>query len=184
MKTMKNIWVVLALILVYACDADDETDTDESQPRFSFRITGDGFARTFTQDDDLENIRLKLKYDVDYDFIFAGGDTGGTKLIQMQYPANFIEFVTTPFPPAPWELTFPTGTISGIIYWQGDPDNPLTGNVLVGTLRPVENDNQVSLPFYFRVEDFGGESGISNVTDGVLETLIANHDTEVITINN
>ncbi len=182
MKMFNNVLLMISLILVYACDADDETDTDDSQPRFSFRITGDGFARTFTHDDDLEHLQLNLRHDADYDFIFAGGDTGGTKLIQMQYPTDYIEFSTTPFPPAPWELTFPTGTLSGIIYWQGDPSNPLTGNVLVGTLRP--NGENVALTFYFRVEDFGGDSGVSNVTDGVLQIYIGDHETEVVTINN
>ncbi|MBQ0732779.1 hypothetical protein [Aquimarina celericrescens] len=181
MKTIKNVWVALALILVYACDADDDTGIDESQPRFSFRISGDGFSRTFTNDDDLENIQLNLKHDADYEFIFSGGDTGGTKLIQMQYPTDYIEFDTTPFPPAPWEQTFPSGSLSGIIFWEGDPSNPITGNILNGTLRP--NGELVSITLYFRVEDFGGEARTSNVTDGSLQILIDDHPTELINLN-
>ena len=180
-RIIKNTVLAIALILIYSCDADD-SGTEDTQPRFSFRISGDGFDRTFTQDDDLENIQLNLRHDADYDFIFSGGDTQGVKRIQMQYPTDYIEFTgVTPFPPNPWQQMFPSGSLSGIIFWEGDPSNPITGNILNGTLRP--NGELVSIELYFRVEDFGGESGASNITDGSLNILIDNHNTEVITLN-
>ena len=179
MKIIKHTLVTLVLILVYACDVDDDANTDESLPKFSFRISGDGFSRTFTEEDNLENIQLNLKHDADYDFIFSGGDSGGAKLIQMQYPTDYIEFVDVPFPPAPWQQSFTSGSLSSTIYWEGDPNDPVTGNILSGTLRP--NGESVSIELYFRVEDYGGESGVSNVTDASLQILIDNHDTEVIT---
>ena len=79
MKIIKHTLVLLVLILVYACDVDDDANTDESLPKFSFRISGDGFSRTFTEEDDLENIQLNLKHDADYDFTFSGGDSGGER---------------------------------------------------------------------------------------------------------
>ena len=181
MKTMKYYLLGILAMSIISCETDD-SDTDETLPTFSFRITGDGFTRTFTQDDDFENLQLNLRHDVDYDFILSGGDAGGTKIIQMQYPKDYIEFTSDEaFPLPPWELVFPSSSLSAIVQWEGDPDNPLTGSILNGTLRP--NGDLVSIDLYFRVEDFGGASGSSNVTDGSLNTLIDDHETEVITFN-
>lgn len=181
MKTIKHIVLGISFTIFFACETD-VPETDNTPPEFSFRISGDGFSRTFTQDDDLENLQLNLRQDADYDFILSGGDSGGTKLIQMQYPIDYIEFSNDPpFPPAPWEQTILAGSLSGIIFWEGDRSDPSTGNILNGTLRP--NGELVSIELYFRVEDFGGEEGSSNITEASLNVLIANHSTELVNLN-
>jgi len=53
---------------------------DNIPPCFSFKITGDGFERIFTEDDD--DIQLNLKKGATYDLIFSGTDQGGVELIQ------------------------------------------------------------------------------------------------------
>ena len=181
MKTIKILIIGILAITVVSCETDD-SGTDDTLPRFSFRISGDGFTETFTEDDDFENIQLNLKHDAEYEFTFSGGDSQGTKLIQMQYPTDYIEFVgDEPFPPAPWELVLTSSSLSGIIQWEGDINNPVTGNILNGTLKP--NGDLVSIALFFRVEDFGGESGISNVVDAQLGILIDDHPTELIQFN-
>ena len=181
-KGIKNMLLAITMILVIACEADD-SGTEDTAPRFSFRISGDGFSRTFTQEDALENLQLNLKHDADYDFIFSGGDAQGAMRIQMQYPTNHIEFITQDeFPPAPWEQSFASDFLSAVLFWEGDINNPITGNILNGTLRP--NGEFVATELYFRVEGFEDASTSSNLVEGTLQIFIGDHSTEVLTINN
>ncbi|WP_445956068.1 hypothetical protein, partial [Yeosuana sp.] len=68
--------------------------------------------------------------------------------------------------------------LSRIIKWNGDSNNPLTGNILTGTFEA--NGENILATFRFFVSDFGGESGDSNSVSKELAIYIGNHDTEII----
>ncbi|MDH7447266.1 hypothetical protein [Aquimarina sp. 2201CG14-23] len=169
-----RIIYVMSILLLISCDTDIP-EIDTTVPEFSFNISGDGFNRTFTQDDDFSGLQLNLNADTEYDFIFTGSDSGGVERISWQYPHDYIEFITEI--PAPWENTSQT-FISSLIYWNGDQANPTTGNILTGKL--ITNGDIISISFSFLVKDFGGSDGTSNTTTESLNIYIGNHTTEVI----
>ena len=175
---MKNliypILMVLA-VLTQSCDTDIP-ETDTTPPEFTFRITGDGFEHVFNPTDDYNSIQLNLKSGAEYDFIYVGSDDGGVKLIQWQVPnQDYIEFISTI--PDPWTAA-DVSALSRMIQWSGNPNNPITGNILSGTFET--NGELVSLSFRFYVSDFGGESGSSNSVSKELTIYIGDHDTEII----
>ena len=178
---MKNLIhkfsIAILCITIQSCETDIP-ETDNTAPEFSFKITGDGFDHTFTQDDDLENIQLNLKDDAEYDFILISSDNGGIKSTQWQLPgSDSIEFDTTI--PSPWTVTN-ISLLNKIIEWEGDTNNPLTGNILTGTFE--SNGENLSVAFRFSVSDFGGISGDSNTISNELNIYIGNHNTEVINL--
>ncbi len=65
-----------------------------------------------------------------------------------------------------------------MIEWRGDRNNPVTGSVTTGRIRT--GNGNVSLVFRFNIRDFGGESGVPNRSNGVLDLYIGDHDTEII----
>ena len=144
------------------------------------RITGDSFDRTFTQDDDLNNLQINLRVGVTYDFLLGGIDNGGVRRVEFQHTPDFTPISTTI--PAHWTVTN-TG-LSASIRCNGDINNALTAQLLAGSFTAtLTNEDLVTDTFYIRVEDFGGESGPSfNITEGVLNLLIGNHPTEVLNL--
>ncbi len=175
MNTFKYIVLGISFLVFFACETD-VPGADNTEPEFSFRTSNDGYNRMFTQDDDFENLELNLSHDADYDFIFSGGDVGATEAVQIEYPIDNVEFTSEgAFPPAPWELIPPKGSLSGIIFWEGNRNSPRTRNILNGTLR--SNGELQSIELYFRVEDFGVVSSPSGITDYTSQILIANHTT-------
>ncbi|WP_158849444.1 hypothetical protein [Algibacter sp. L1A34] len=175
----KTIYFLLIFLLITAQSCEtDIPETDNIPPTFSFRITGDGFEYVFDQDTDYDNIQLNLKHDAEYDFIFSGSDNGGVKLIEWQLPDDdFIEFDSTVS--SPWTVTN-VSSINKIIKWEGNSNNPLTGNILAGTFE--SNGENISDTFRFFVSDFGGESGVSNTTSKELTIYIGEHDTEIVSL--
>ncbi|WP_308993359.1 hypothetical protein QLS71_014160 [Mariniflexile litorale] len=178
---MKNLMCLFFIFLILTVTQSCETDipvTDDTPPAFTFRVTGDGFEHVFNQDTDYSNIQLNLKHDAEYDFILSGSDAGGVKLIQWQLPGDdFIEFETAV--QSPWAVTNPTISTK-VIEWEGNYNNPLTGNILAGTFE--SNGENISMSFRFLISDFGGESGISNTTSKELTLYIGEHDTEIISL--
>lgn len=175
----KTIYFLLGFLLITAqsCETDIPV-IDDVPPTFTFRITGDGFEHTFNQDSDFTNIQLNLKHDAEYDFILSGSDNGGVKLIQWQLPGDdFIEFDSTVS--SPWTVTN-ISSINKIIKWEGNSNNPLTGNILAGTFE--SNGENISISFRFLISDFGGESGVSNTTSKELTIYIGEHDTEIVSL--
>ncbi len=175
-KNIKKIVFAIGILFFISCETDIP-ETDTTTPTFSFNISGDGFNRTFTQDDDFSSIQLNLRTDTTYDFIFSGADTGGVERISWQYPHDYIEFSEEI--PAPWETTTLT-FLSSSIYWDGDPTNPTTGNILAGKL--VTNGESISISFSFLVKDFGGLDGSSNSIEKSMNIYIDNQNTEVISL--
>ncbi|MGB3607467.1 hypothetical protein [Psychroserpens sp.] len=176
MTYFKFSTLALLFLTLTACDTDIP-EVDNDPPTFSFKVTGDGFDRTFTQDDDFSNLQLNLREDVDYDMIFSSADLGGVQSTLLRYDANYIEYDNDPpFPAAPW-----TQELSGLSFfvdWVGDQSAPLTGNILVGTFRP--NGGNISTTFFFSVRDFGGEANMPNTTSGQLNIFIGDFNTELI----
>tara|TARA_R110002096_G_C14176134_1_gene686404 strand:+ start:105 stop:506 length:402 start_codon:yes stop_codon:yes gene_type:complete len=125
---MKNLiypLIALLLIVVQSCETEIP-ETDVTPPQFTFRITGDSFDYTFDQDDDYESILLNLKNGTSYNFIYTGSDDGGVKTIQWKIPpSDYIEFGSAIN--SPWTIS--DSPPSKIIEWQGDINNPLTGNI-------------------------------------------------------
>jgi len=177
---MKTLFTYFYAVLIVFCIASCETDvpeTDTIAPSFSFKITGDGFDRTFTQDDDLENIQLNLRAGVSYDFLLGGIDNGGVRQIQFQHSPDVTPITTTI--PAPWATT--NNGLTTTIRFNGDPNNAITAQLLSGTFTAtLGSQDIITDTFYIRVEDFGGESGPPfNITEGVLNITVADQPTAV-----
>lgn len=174
-------YVLIALITygITSCDTD-VPETDTIAPAFSFQITGDGFDRTFTQDDNFENLQLNLQAGVSYDFILGGIDNGGVRQIQFQYTPSSTPINTTI--PSPWVEN--NNGLSSVIRFDGDRANAITAQLLSGNFTAtLGSETMISDIFYIRVEDFGGESGPPfNITEGVLTIVIADHPTAVINL--
>ena len=170
---------ILILTTSIGCETD-VPDTDTTPPSFSLRITGDGFDRTFTQDDDLNNLQINLRAGVSYDFLLGGIDQGGVRQIQFQHIPVFTP-ISSPIP-AHWTVTN-TG-LTANIRCNGDINNALTAQLLAGSFTAtLTNEDLAQESFYIRVEDFGGESGPPfNITEGVINVLIGNHPTEVLNL--
>jgi hypothetical protein len=177
MKTTFNLLVAVCIALFISCETDIP-EIDTTPPEFSFQITGDGFDRTFTQDDDFSSIQLNLKEGTSYNVLISGIDNGGVRRIQWELPLEYLD-LQTPVN-TPWQEN--TSGFTTTISWNGDPSNPLTASLYSGTF--IASGDQVSIATYLRVEDFGGESGPPfNVTDASLNILIAaEQTTEVISI--
>jgi len=175
---LRNIILPMLIIITFFCQSCDTEipPTDTDPPTFAFRITGDGFERTFTQDDDFESFQLNLKDDQEYDFIYSPGDTGGLKTAQIHYITDYFELETDV--PAAWTLL--SRGLSSTLLWQGDVNNPFTGTILNGTFRVNRDNDLVSFNIDFDVRDFGGESGSSNQTFKSLNILVGQHATEIV----
>lgn len=174
---LKYILIALISYSITSCETD-VPDTDTIDPTFSLKITGDGFDRTFAQDDNFANLQLNLRAGATYDFILAGVDNGGVRHIQFQYSPIATPINTTI--PSPW--TESNNGFTSTIRFNGDRNNAVTAQILSGTFTPMlMSEDILSDVFYIRVEDFGGESGPPfNITEGVLNISIADHPTAVI----
>ncbi len=172
------MFIALISYSIISCETD-VPDTDTIAPTFSLKITGDGFDRTFTQDDDLANLQLNLRAGTSYDFILAGVDNGGVRQIQFQYSPTSTPISSTI--PSPW--TESNNGFTSTIRFNGDRNNAITAQILSGDFTAtLGSEDMLFETFYIRVEDFGGESGPPfNITEGVLDIVIANHPTAVIT---
>lgn len=178
---MKTLFKYLCASFLVCCLIACETDVPEIDtiaPNFSLQITGDGFDRTFTEDDTFDNLQLNLRAGTSYDFILAGIDNGGVRQVQFQYSP-----ISTPIStaiPSPW--TENNNGFSSTIRFNGDRNNAFTARLLSGTFTAtLGSEDTVFETFYIRVEDFGGESGPPfNITEAVLNITIADHPTAVV----
>ena len=183
MKTNFKFLVVLFTLasLNFACEVDEIPETDTTPPEFSFRISGDGFEQTFTQEDNFENIQLNLRGNTEYDFILTGSDQGGVGNISFRFTTDYIQLISSV--PEPWERS--DNGFSTTVEFNGDIRNPTTGNILAGTLittGQVSQNLQIGDGLLFQVIDFGGSDGTSrNITAEDLTILIGEHATELIT---
>jgi hypothetical protein len=179
---MKNLIISIVLCFATCIITSCETripEIDSTPPTFSFEIRGDGFNRTFTQDDDFSRIQLNLKANTEYNFIFSGADQGGVSTIQWQLGGDDqIDFIRPDFPFDSWSIRN-ISAISRMIQWNGDRSDPKTGAILSGRFRTgnLQNDSG-SLSLFVR--DFGGQLETLNSTRGNLNILIGDFETELI----
>ncbi len=166
--------LILVVFLFQSCDTDiPPTDTDP--PTFALKISGEGFNRTFTQDDDFSSFKLNLTEDALYDFMFSVGDSGGLKSAQMQFPGDYLEIETDL--PVSWTSRY-NNSLSTTVSWRGDVNNPVTGAILNGKFR-ISGDN-VAFGILFNMRDFGGESGSSNQLFKDLQIDVGHHPTGIV----
>ena len=184
MKHLKYSIIILFIFTTLSCETDIP-ETDTTPPTFSFKISGDGFERTFTQDDDFDSFELYLKNNTSYNFLFTAGDSGGLRIMEWDIePKSLIEFLE-PIE-APWVIVPNSFSEAMRIRWtETDRDNAKTGQLLSGNFRcPVELQNQqmYNMNFLFTAGDFGGTSGPSNTISKRLRIIISNQDTGVYDI--
>ena len=179
-KILKPLALCFVLCLIISCDIRIP-EVDSIPPTFSFQIQGDGFSRTFTQDDDFSRIQLNLRGNTEYRFIYSGADQGGVGLIQWQLgDRSQLEFIRPEFPFDSWFIR-DVSALSRMIEWSGDREEPKTGAILSGSFRTSDiADNALdSGLFRFFVSDFGGQSGTSNNIRGNLNIAIQNSETSL-----
>lgn len=177
MKTIINLLFTVCILLCSSCETDIP-DTDTTPPEFGFQITGDGFDRTFTQEDDFSSIQLNLKEGASYNVILSGIDNGGVGRAQWEFPSDYIDLQTVV--ESPWSLN--DNGFTTTISWNGDPDNAFTAALFSATF--IAQGDFVGFASYIRIEDFGGTNGPPfNITDASLNIFIAaEQTTEVVSL--
>ena len=176
-KSVFCIILIAVIALFQSCDTDIPP-TDTEPPTFSFKIKGEGFERTFTQDDDFENIQLNLTAGAAYEIDYIGVDAGGLKYMSMEFPYGNFDIIGTL--PNDWEDD--NNGFKRWFYWNGDSNDPKTGSLISkGTIIAMElsANEGIGGSFYFDLRDYGGQSGSSNQTVKQLNTYLAQHPTEV-----
>lgn len=173
-RTVRILILALVMILTQNCVVDVPPE-DPDPPTFSFRIIGDGFDHTFTQDTNFNNITLMLRMGVTYEFTFIGYDEGG-----MDYMAwsavHSGNMEVDPTLHGDWNFSDNIGATT--LNWYGDVSNPLTGSILRGTFT-TQGDVVSNGTFRFTVEDYGGESGRSNNVAEDLRVVFGAHYTRI-----
>ena len=169
--------VTLITFLFQSCDTDIPP-TDTEPPTFSFKIKGEGFERTFTQDDDFENIQLNLTAGAAYEIDYIGVDAGGLKYMSIEFPYGDFDIIGTL--PNHWEDD--NNGFSRWFYWNGDSNDPKTGSLISKATiitKQVSANDGIGGSFYFVLRDYGGQSGSANQTVKQLNTYLGQHPTEV-----
>jgi len=182
MKTKRSLFqriaptllLVLSMVLTQNCTVDVPPE-DPNPPTFSFRIIGDGFDHTFTQDTNFNNITLMLRMGVTYQFTFYGNDDGG-----MDY-MNWVAVHTgsmTVDPNLHGEWNFNDSGGATVLEWYGSPSDPVSGSIIGGTFT-TQGDVTSNGTFGFTLRDYGGESGRSNRVDVQLPVFFGAHNTRI-----
>ena len=179
-KEIIPIVIVFALCLTTSCEIRIP-EVDTTTPTFSFQIRGDGFSKTFTQDDDFSRMQLNLRSNAEYRFIFSGADQGGVALIQWQLGGtDFFDFSRPDFPIDTWDIRNISAN-SRMIEWFGDRSDPKTGAILSGNFTTGNLQGDVATIRFF-VRDFGGQSGTTpNDIRGDLSISVSDVETNLDT---
>lgn len=167
-------FLALLIVLMQNCVVDVPPE-DPDPPTFSFRIIGDGFDHTFTQDTDFNNITLMLRFGVKYEFTFMGYDGGGMDHMGW-YTVHSGHMEIDPTLHGDWNFYDNIGSTT--LEWYGDTNNPLTGSILRGTFT-TEGSTVSNGTFRFTAEDYGGESGRSNSVTEDLQVFFGAHSTRI-----
>ena len=179
MSKIVQFLMVFILLTTVSCETVIP-EVDNTPPTFSLEIRGDGFNKTFTQDDAFSRMQLNLKSNTVYSFVYSGSDSGGVGLIQWQLGNNDqMNFIRPEFPVESWTIRSISPS-SRMIEWSGDRSNPRTGGILTGDFRTGGSLTGLRTVGLF-VSDFGGRSGTPNSVRGDLNILIGDIDTELIT---
>jgi len=172
---MKNSILILLLLVIFSCETEiPETDTID--PTFSLHLKSASFEHTFTQDDDFDNIILRLKDDEGYQFSLTSVDDGGVRIVHWQVPGDdHIHFDNAIV--NPWTIR-DISSASRMIEFLGDRNDPYGAAIINGKFRA--KGNQAFVIFGIFVSDFGGESANYNSTSIDLNIAIGPWEAEVI----
>jgi len=165
MKTFQPIFILVALI-ASACSVTIP-EVDETPPRIIFSISGGGIDRTCETEEEFFET-LTLQTGVIYHFNLSVSDPGGLRLVQWQIPGERSLNFLTPIN-EPWEIRN-IGSLSRMIEWTGDVENPVNSAVLTGRFTKLEDG--IGFDYRFFARDFGGTAGASNATSRTLMVLI------------
>ncbi|MEM7186065.1 MAG: hypothetical protein AAF466_05340, partial [Bacteroidota bacterium] len=146
-------------------------------PTFRLKITGDGFDRTFTQNNDFNSFILNLKSDTNYEFVFTVNDRGGVRNASLTYSRDYID-VTSPLP-STWSENSGSPLTNNLV-WSGNRSDPYRIAQYAGTFRT--SGDLVGSSIDIEAIDFGGSSGLAgNSTNARLRIYIANGQaTEIV----
>jgi len=150
--------IVVSALFLGGCEIEEIPNTDTTPPEFTFRITGDGYDRTFDQDTDFSSFQLVLKKNQTYSITLTASDAGGVQLVQW-FTGGSSYFTPETTVVRPW--TYRTG-LQSVVEWVGHRGNAYSGTIFEGNFR-AEGGNIGAL-FKFYVRDFGGREGVPNFT--------------------
>lgn len=178
MKPITLFTIILIAFSVISCQTTIP-ETDTLPPKFSLRISGDGFDRTFTQDDNFEHMQLNLRENTNYDVIFSGVDEGGLAHLEfIVYPRSFI--IQRPIP-AGWrteDFTF----LQKRYFWLGNRSAPLTGTVYNNVFKTeAVSDPTRQIGHFIKIfaSDYGGTRRAANSVSKELQIVVGQFRTEV-----
>ncbi len=174
-KTIISMSFLAFLVIVIQSCVVEVPPEDPDPPTFSFRIIGDGFDHTFTQNTNFNSITLMLRVGVTYEFTFFGNDEGGMDHMGW-YSVHSGSMVVDPSLHGEWNFSELTGSTS--LEWHGSPNDPLSGSIITGTLT-TQGNVVTNGTFRFTVEDYGGESGRSNNITEDLPVVFGAHTTRI-----
>lgn len=177
-STFKSIvsmsFLAFFVLVVQSCVVEVPPE-DPDPPTFSFRVVGDGFDHTFTENTNFNNITLMLRYGVTYEFTFFGEDEGGMEYMGW-LAAHLGHMEVNPNLHGEWNFSDSTGASS--LEWLGNPNDPLSGSIIAGTFT-TQGDVVTDGTFQFMVRDYGGESGRSNRISENLSVFFGAHTTRI-----
>lgn len=158
MKFLASFTMAVSALFMGSCEIEEIPNRDTTPPGFTFRITGDGYDRTFDQNTDFDSFQLNFKRDQTYSVTLIATDAGGVQLVQW-FTGGSSYFTPETTIAAPW--TYRTG-LQSVVQWQGNRGNAYSGTIFEGNFK-AEGGN-ISALFKFYVSDFGGRNGAPNFT--------------------
>lgn len=168
MKKYLSFLIVCSLLIV-ACETE-VPEVDSIPPTYSFIIEGDGFKHEFTEKDNPSTYQVNLKYDVPYKFYFSSFDEGGivNSEIVLQTETFLKLNIANDTLSKQWVATNKS-FLTRELDWFHQNGVPVNASFIQGTMTFISNNQQniaygESRNFYFRINDFGGESHQFNET--------------------
>ena len=171
---LKHLMLLFLAVNLASC-ATRIPETDSTPPEITFKIEGDGFNRTFTDSENLENLQVNLNNTSRFRFTLTGSDQGGLQILGFTFPKDYVQ-ITTELPEG-WETI--SGTITDTFVWRGNSSSPTTGTILTGFF---EVSGITSFTFDLSAEDFGGSARTSNRTAMRINCLAQSGATEVLSL--
>ena len=179
MKPVILLFISAAFLLLTSCEVD-VPDTDVTPPKFSFKITGDGFDHTFDQDDDFEHYELYLKDGGSYQFIFSGSDEGGLKYLRWGAPGSPDSGirVSAPSLPSGWSVTSRAFDEYGenAVKYEGNEADPVSGALSAGDFAIYQPYQDLPVTFHFIARDYGGLDENINTVEKYLKVFVGSGD--------
>ncbi|MFD2824264.1 hypothetical protein ACFS5M_11335 [Lacinutrix iliipiscaria] len=175
MKIFNIFWSLFICFLLFSCGTRIP-ETDNTPPTFSFQITGDGFQKTFTQEDLSTTYQLNMNENATFSIVFSGLDNGGISRATWEFSHREIELFGNV--QEGWILR-PISTFNNAIEFLGQSSTPVNAFVLNQRFG-INEDYFGSGVFRIRVRDYGGASGTENLVSYEIQLSIGDFPTELI----